>query len=189
MQVPLGFHQVTHILDGLATPHGGAVVFGVSAAVVEDPISVAEKCVAAWVATVKASLTDSCHSSLTIVKVGSNTEGPSVVTAAPFGGASGSASTPPNTAALFKKNTIEGGRKNRGRSFWPGVAESDVNASGQMIGASFDAFAGRVEDYFDALVAEDVPMYILHNDSSAPTEVTSLVLDPRVATQRRRLRS
>lgn len=98
--------------------------------------------------------------------------------------------TPPqNCCVLVKKQSLLGGRGNRGRMFWPPFALSEANvASNGMLDPDFVA---DTQLLMDAL-ATDLGLRILHDSTSPgalpPTEVTSLVVDGRIATQRRRLR-
>lgn len=96
---------------------------------------------------------------------------------------------PQNCAVLVRKQSAQGGRAHRGRMFWPpfGLAESNVGNNGQLV-------ADFVEDFqttMDAL-ATDFGLVILHDSTTPgnlqPTVVTNLVVDSRIATQRRRLR-
>lgn len=107
-----------------------------------------------------------------------------------------------NVASLFKKSTASGGRRNRGRMFIPGPAETTVDAAGSWDSVVRDTLNGEAVTFLASLAAINNNMVILHPARPAPepkpvpeaipeappTEVTSLVLDPRVATQRRRLR-
>lgn len=107
-----------------------------------------------------------------------------------------------NVASLFKKATASGGRRNRGRMFVPGPAETTVDAAGNWDPAVLASLNTAAETFLDELIALNYRMVILHParpappvkpppaaiDEAPPTEVTTLILDPRIATQRRRLR-
>lgn len=112
-------------------------------------------------------------------------------------GSNTDAKLPQNCALLVKKQTGLGGRQHRGRMFMPGVlSEGEVDAVGQISSASMTSLTGDVVNFLSALesgVGEGpMPMVVLHNqtgtDTPLPTPVTSLVVDPRISTQRRRLR-
>lgn len=114
----------------------------------------------------------------------------------------GSASTS-NTAYLLDKKTGLVGRRNHGSMFLPGVVEDLVDDLGNVeagqradLQVAADGFMAHLEDQF-------LPMVLLHSqyrnsngvlvppdvaDVPAPTLVTSLQVDPVVATQRRRMR-
>lgn len=97
-----------------------------------------------------------------------------------------------NVAALVRKFTNIPGRKGRGRMFIPwSVPETNVDEIGQITGGT------EIADWNTALAAwiadattEGQPLVLLHNDNgaTAPSPITSMVLDPVVGTQRRRLR-
>lgn len=101
---------------------------------------------------------------------------------------------PNNCAYLAKKVSPLGGRRNRGRMFFPSPSEPSLDAAGNVIGTA-------ITDWNDAL-AELLPggsihtafgflglAVILHETGSqTPTECSNLVLASKAATQRRRMR-
>lgn len=114
---------------------------------------------------------------------------------------SGSDSTPmapPNVALLVRKQTNTGGRRGRGRMYVPWcLPKGDVNDVGVIdVGAvatrASDAvgWLGNLESGGSGTF--ETPMVILHDSSGAgpepaPSVVTQLFVDNKVATQRRRL--
>lgn len=109
-------------------------------------------------------------------------------------GTSASSTPPPNVAVLVKKITGRLGRRGRGRMFIPWwVDESTVGEDGVIAGTTVNGFNTSLGNVLTNLQADMVPMYLLHDDEGStaapsPDEVTSLICDNRVATQRRRLR-
>ena len=103
-----------------------------------------------------------------------------------------------NTAVLVAKVTGLGGRKNRGRLYWPSIADNTTNNVGTIDSATVTAYQSSFNDFLDDLATATgvtppaTGMVILHNDVSLPvpdpTPVTSLAVRSVVATQRRRLR-
>jgi hypothetical protein len=79
------------------------------------------------------------------------------------------------------------------------VADGEAGDTGNVDGTALAAFNTDAEDFRQVLslgtgIDAPAPMYILHDSSGAgpepvPSLVTSLVVDPVIATQRRRLRS
>jgi hypothetical protein len=105
-----------------------------------------------------------------------------------------------NTAMLVRKVTGVAGRANRGRWYLPPgrLAEVDVNNYGLIDAADLALIQGEVNDLFDDLVAAVGvgDLFVLHSEIPVgtpsvvpPTEITGLVVEQKVATQRRRLRS
>jgi hypothetical protein len=123
-----------------------------------------------------------------LVKLGPNDTGASVVEPISFGGAGASAQSAPNVAMLVQKGTNLGGRKGRGRLFIPGVPEASVDPSGIIAAGTITALNAVLGDFITDLQTNDVPMVLLHSDSTTPTPVTSLNINATAATQRRRLR-
>jgi hypothetical protein len=102
---------------------------------------------------------------------------------------------PQNSAHLIRKNTALGGRRNRGRMYLPGVGESDVSNVGVLTTTRINNLNTAYANWLAAVKAS-IPveeMVILHSlpagtTTPLPTTVTSLVCQPVIATQRRRLR-
>lgn len=101
---------------------------------------------------------------------------------------------PNNCAVLAKKSTDSGGRRNRGRMYIPSPIESEVDAPGIMTPAAITNWntelakimpGGSIHTafgiLFDAVVLHD-------SGSQTPTVVTDLACQPKIATQRRRMR-
>lgn len=116
-------------------------------------------------------------------------------------GGYGGAPLPQNCALLVKKRTGLAGREGRGRIYQPGIPENQVDAVGALDSTALADGTAAWSGYLSALSAAaggaisgpPVPMVLLHTDPQAgvtpgPTPVTSLVVDSRIATQRRRLR-
>jgi hypothetical protein len=107
------------------------------------------------------------------------------------GGTSTSDSASPNVAILIKKQTAQGGRKNRGRMYIPKPTEGGFDEAGVFSTGQYSALAtavGEMQADMEAIVGVD-GLYVLHNLSTdSPTLITNLVPDRMVATQRRRLR-
>lgn len=106
-------------------------------------------------------------------------------------GGTSSEKLPQNCALLVTKQTSLGGRRGKGRCFLPGVLnEAGVDAVGQLTEADRAAWQLNCNEWRSALEDVDLPMVVLHENppALAPTPVISLVVDPVISTQRRRLR-
>lgn len=100
---------------------------------------------------------------------------------------------PQNCAFLVKKRTAFGGRQNRGRMYIPGCPQESVDASGVLTAGKVASIAGKLNTWLDAINghAHVDTAVVLHGPgtfSPTPTPITSLTVDARIATQRRRLR-
>ncbi len=108
---------------------------------------------------------------------------------------------PQNSAVLFHKRTARAGRRGRGRFYLPGILEAGVSAVGGLDSGSINAYQAGATAYlarfgvgnlgavepvlihsFDPLAGPPVPSQLV------PDRITSLSVDPVIATQRRRLR-
>lgn len=99
---------------------------------------------------------------------------------------------PANCSLLVTKNTGLGGRRNRGRMYWPpsSVPENNVDAAG-FLESSFRVSAqSAVDDWFDAETAVLGELVLFHDVGGdvTPTPVASLTVGSQIATQRRRMR-
>ncbi len=192
MLIPPGFAQCNIMWGGVAMPRGAQTVIGVDPSGLAagfTPVTVAS----AVYSAVRIKLLPETHSSLrllrVVAKLGPNTTGPAGEFGTGDDGLAVTAPDSPQVSLLVKKVTAGGGRQQRGRMFLPMVAESQTDAGGVLTGGTRAAFQAAVEAFRLDLVARNVPMVLLHNQPEIiPTPVTGLVVDLKVATQRRRLR-
>lgn len=109
----------------------------------------------------------------------------------PVIGTFGSPPLPPNCSFLVRKNTSRGGRKGRGRMFFPpcwNVGEDSISSTGQILPAFITSMQGQLDAALDAQKLTLHPPALLHSDGSAVNLIESLSLQALIATQRRRLR-
>jgi len=108
---------------------------------------------------------------------------------------------PQNTATLVRKLTGVAGRGANGRFYIPGVPEAEVDQAGVLTGAFVTNVQGDVDQIIGdwAGIAGGYEPVVVHHTlvspgpppvyiSAANTVITSFLVDPMVATQRRRLR-
>ena len=106
------------------------------------------------------------------------------------------AQPPNNCAVLIQKRSALGGRKNRGRFYFPpmSLGESAVNENGVITGATLTGLQANFTEWFGYLNAglSGGPTYkpvILHTIAPfTPTPVTSFVVQAQIATRRKRMR-
>jgi hypothetical protein len=139
------------------------------------------------------------------VRVGPDGLGQVLVVERAVLGSSVASPVPPNTAVLIAKQTGLGGRRNRGRAYIPGIDEALVDPAGNLTPGALTAFQTDATAWLaeTAAMAEVSEVVIFHSTPDkqevpggplvpqpaiAPTAVTSMVVRPKVATQRRRLR-
>lgn len=98
---------------------------------------------------------------------------------------------PTNVALLVSKLTASGGRKHRGRMYLPAayVSPSDYLPNGSVLSTRVTALQTIMTALLTNMNTALFQMRLFHADgSTAPTTVTSLRVESRLATQRRRLR-
>ncbi len=116
-------------------------------------------------------------------------------------GLSSGTRTPPNTAVIVSKLSSLGGRRNRGRMFWPSISEGTVDDLGLITATTLSAYQLEFDNFLIGLqggggfTQNTDQMVILHSTdplnpapTPAPTVVTGLRVEQLVGTQRRRLR-
>jgi hypothetical protein len=207
--IPVNYGQATVNFTGENLPHGGAVVFGFDNPEDASPNEAAGLVWAAFAEFVP----DCCTSDVALasvdVKLGPNeTGGLGSYSAAAVPGAVGGSSLGPQCSILLEKRTGTGGRRGRGRMYVPGVYDGWVDDKGAYVSGVQAQIDGFADTLLDSLTTAAVPMVVLHSPSytwtitdgqprrvygdpglaPAPYLVTSLVCDPLIATQRRRLR-
>ena len=104
---------------------------------------------------------------------------------------------PQNCAILVRKRTDAAGRRGRGRLYLPEVAEAVVDNVGNLSTSYRDDIQAAFDAWYEELTAgvgfRLYPPVVLHRSEGAgeeppPTPIQSLVVEGRIATQRRRLR-
>ena len=106
-------------------------------------------------------------------------------------GTAASAPLVPNVAILWNKVTALGGRRNRGRAFIPPYApgEGSVNELGVIVAGVVTATQALYDAAFVAAAGAGYDAVLFHQTAPfTPTPITNFVMQPLVATQRRRLR-
>lgn len=191
--IPAGFCQITwHFTqpgdsEDMLTSMGFQLDAGVTATDVED-ISAAFASAVATIVAGDQQLTQADF------RLGA-AEPPYLLIEVPLSGLgfSGSDSLPQNTAGLLKKFSTDAGRAGRGRNYIPSMARTIVDQVGTVSPGAVTACNADLETFRSgpALATPFAGLVILHGAQSpvgAPSDVSSIVLDGKVATQRRRLR-
>lgn len=106
-------------------------------------------------------------------------------------GGNGGDSGAPQVSYLVKKLTDRGGRQGRGRMFHPGIPRDYYDDAGALVvdvaGQSTDLFA-LISAMAEEFVSGVPVLFHATEAGGAPDEITSLAVDGRIATQRRRMR-
>lgn len=105
-------------------------------------------------------------------------------------GSAAAGTLPNNCAVLVRKVTNLGGRRNRGRMFLPPayINESGVNQVGTIDPASVTVYQNLVNSLETELVARDFTPVVFHSNGGTPAFITDFVVQPKLATQRTRMR-
>lgn len=190
--IPAGFAQVNWRFAGANLPLGAECTMGLNVSGYSGtPTDAASDCFTIWADTLLKQQSTSVQLVEATVKFGPSATGPTGVWPGAVNGSIGGTVSPPNTTFLMRKTTAFGGRAGRGRLYLPGVAENDVGNEGAVLPARLTALNVAGEDLLGQLEVGNLQAVLLHGVGSpitAPTPLTGLVGDSRVATQRRRLR-
>lgn len=98
---------------------------------------------------------------------------------------------PNNCAHLVDKLTNFGGRKQRGRMYFPPmyVLEGGIDHQGNMSTGSAADLTAAMELFRLAMVSAGIPPVLLHSSpADTPTLITGLRMQQQIATQRERMR-
>lgn len=191
--IPAGSARVTMGYTRTGDPEAMLNVFGVNTSLSGTAVCDAVK--DSWVTALKGDQASDIFLAFVRAEMGTASGAPPYltfeVTYNEAGGASAYAQAPPNVAVLVKKSTGVAGRQGRGRLFWPVVGESFSNNVGIVDSAVLADLQDGFTTFMDTLILNDADMVILHGSGqpiTIPSVVTALTVDPKVATQRRRLR-
>ena len=190
--IPSGYAQINWKFTGTSCPNGAEVTLGVDVSSYGGtPAAAAGDAISAYNTTVDAITPATVTLSSVLVKFGPNATGPSAEVSSGNAGSGGGASASPNVAWLVHKQTAQGGRAGRGRMYWPGVQESEVDPSGVLSTAFVTGAQTAMNNFLSALATDLLIPVVLHGATSplsTPTTILTLSVDGRAATQRRRLR-
>jgi hypothetical protein len=110
-------------------------------------------------------------------------------------GSVGADAATPATAVLINKSTGLGGRRGRGRMFFPGISESVIGTGGFLLPATVTSLQSAFTQFNNAMTSAGQPLEILHRydpalgeSPMAPTGVLSLDVQALAGTQRQRMR-
>lgn len=191
MVIPDEYAQVNLLFDWTTTQLKAEVVFGISRATLAfTPEDVADNVETAYLdGDLRTVQTTFITLTSINVKFGPNDTGPSFELPVSHQGTLTNEGVTPNTALLIKKTTAVGGRRGRGRMYWPGIEEGVIDAYGNIDPGAQSTFQDKFTSFKESLSTNDVPMVVLHGQSGfTPHLVSSLIVQPVAATQRRRLR-
>lgn len=133
---------------------------------------------------------------------GSSTPIQAIAAGAAGAGTRSIVSLSPQIAALVKKSTTLGGKKNRGRSYFPWVlATADVTEGGDLVAGTVTTLQSAMDAFLGHLAAAPIPMVIANKVLAVVTPpakpyvtainlgplVSSFTVEAKIATQRRRM--
>lgn len=192
MLIPVGYAQINVGMTVNTWPYQPEVVFGVRLDNPGDtPFDVADK---VW-DEIETHLVPGFVNSLRLVSVrakfGPNETGPFAERTGSVAGPGPLASASPQVSLLVHKTTLAGGRRSRGRSYWPVLDDEAILPNGNVLPARVTGWQTRMNAFLAGLLDADVPMVLLHHDPPSdvqPYLVQNYNVDSRSATQRRRNR-
>lgn len=108
-------------------------------------------------------------------------------------GSGSTQSLPDNCAALFRKQAFLPGRQGKGRMYIPGLELGAAEVNGTWITGHDETWSVAMQDFLtDAIAIEGIVGPALFHDSASPvttpSPIIAIELQPKIATQRRRMR-
>lgn len=184
--IPPNFAQVSINFAG-PTPSGKAVVLHGHSLGEEGTLS---GLAGLWATAMEETMAPILNQKWLIESISVTTEDEYYEQSVNYGGESSPATPPPSVTTLVRKVTGLRGRANRGRNYWPGLlTENDVSDEGDINPIKVDDIQDRIVGIGEVLFTAGYTPVILHTSPAlAPTPVTNIVVEAKVATQRRRLR-
>jgi len=189
MTIPTGYGQINLRFSGSATVRLIETTFGFKNDASETPLNIAGFVASNWHTNLRSQTMTSYTLDTVHVKMGPDDTGPFLDYTVAEAGTQSGATLPPNVSFLIKKSTVHGGRKGRGRMYYPALGEGFVDNNGDLASGVAAASTVAFAAFITQLATDGIPMYLLHHDSTTPYEVTTLSCEARVATQRRRNRA
>lgn len=110
----------------------------------------------------------------------------SYTTGLPIAGASTGDPLPPQSAPLISLRTNLIGKSYRGRVYLPPMDETETDASGELASSQATLMKGQFQELLDSLATDAFVPAVYSRLLDLATEVTSLKVDRRLRTQRRR---
>lgn len=100
------------------------------------------------------------------------------------------APAPPQVCVLVHKSTLYAGVRNRGRMYLSGAFtnEANIDQAGIIDGATLASLQTSATTALTAFNATTTPAALLHRDGSPGEGIIAWTIQPKVGTQRRRLR-
>lgn len=189
MYIPVGYGIATYVFTSGFLPYGAVSTMGHSHALASGtPDEKAEELYDLFVASVAGALNVAINVERVIFRQGPQDAGLVGEHVGTATGGDGGQMSPPNLCLLVEKHTDLGGRRGRGRMFLPGVSEPIVDGSGVIAGDYLSDVNGNLGLWQDSLETANLNPVLFHSTETAPTPLTSMSLDPKAATQRRRMR-
>lgn len=190
MVIPVDYAQVNLEFLWQVSGQKAEVAYGVQLVDPSDtPQDVANSVVGAYTANTMASLqVGKVALSNVHVKFGPNDVGASLDFPQNIVGTATGEGLAPNSALLVSKNTAFGGRRGRGRMYWPGIQDGTIDDYGHVTTASLATYQSKFTAFLASHVSSNIPMVLLHGSNPPlPYLVTTLAVQTLMGTQRRRL--
>nr|CRY94848.1 hypothetical protein [uncultured prokaryote] len=191
VEIPVGYGQISWLFRGPCTPLGAAVTLGFQNVGDKAPSVIGASAAASFNSELGPIFSNQLDGEGVLVKLGPTATGPSATSSIGFGGTATGVAGPPSVSLLVHKVTELGGRAGRGRNYWPGFFEQEVDEGGNINSTAMPGLQTAFDDFFVLLESNEIAPVLLHGPNapiSSPTPLVGFDVDGRVGTQRRRLR-
>lgn len=193
VEIPVGYGQITYKFQCQGRADPACTTIGVANSLNYDASEIAE---GANTALVGSGIVTAGNMSVGWTYLGcdvtyQSSSGPFIgaFSASVTGSLSGGA-MPANCCFLVTKGTAVGGRRGKGRMYWPAIFanEAGVDQAGVVSGGTMSTVQPRLTTLLVNLGVTAGDPVLFHANGSTPTEITTLQLGTIIATQRRRIR-
>lgn len=188
MTIPAGYSEVSFVYGGGGIQGEAVVTLGLQNILGGTPADICDVMETLWDPVVAATSVSVVACTSIRVKNGPDATGPFAEKGVNLIGDQGTDAVPPQVAILVRKTTALGGRKGRGRFYLPSPPDVTVNTDGAFLQAFIDDTNGILETFRDDAVTGNLPPVLLHEDATAPSPITALLMQARTGSQRRRNR-
>lgn len=196
MIIPPGFASITVPIRHSALPRAAAVTFGVdSSNWPGDYVDMCDRIGADFDSALSAGFDSQVSMGPVRASVGQDGgENLSVEGTYTWSGDAAGERQSAQIALLVKKLTARGGRRGRGRMYFPWMlSETGVDETGRLGAGVAASYQSLMNNWRVAALIDpgSTPLYLLHSAGASaagnPDEITALLVDPVTGTQRRRV--
>lgn len=180
------FAELAWHFGGLSAPTGAVTTLGVQGTM--DPVEGWLGVLTGFWDEVRDEFVPELECERGTVKVGPVATGPTYSFAIGTTGTGQGQGVSPNVSVLVRKEVEGISGRYSGRMYWPGCNEGRIEANGVLTAQAQGLFQSAFSNAFTHLLNAGLTPVVFSTSSSDPRNISAVLVQNRVATQRRRLR-